>query len=93
MGPVETQLTARVLASSTISATALRDVLNAAMRGTAQANGAVIVDIHALANGPDRSAAGWYSANHWDLDPSGQDAFAAEIAAAGVTPLDLAMAR
>jgi hypothetical protein len=78
------------LERSTTSATALLDDLNAAMRETAEANGAVIVDMHAVGNGPDGAAAvpaGWFSAAYGDLNQAGQDAFAREIVSVGFAPV------
>lgn len=87
---------AEFLAASTTAATALLELLNTAMREAAQANGAVIVDMHGVANGADGSSAipaGWFSKDYGDLNQAGQEAFAAEIMRMGFTPLDPSLAR
>jgi lysophospholipase L1-like esterase len=78
------------LAESATGAALLLDALNAAITEAAEANGATVVDMHAVAHGPAGTAAipaGWFSAEYGDLNQAGQDAFAAEIMRLGFAPL------
>lgn len=78
------------LEASSAGATVVIAALNSAIAEAVSANGATLVDMHAVAHGPDGTAAipaGWFSAEYGDLNQAGQDAFAAEIMRLGFAPL------
>lgn len=78
------------LETSRPGAAAFIDALNAAIVEAAGAAGATVIDMHAVANGPDGTRAvpeGWFSKDFGDLNQAGQDAFAAEMLRVGFAPL------
>jgi lysophospholipase L1-like esterase len=82
--------TPEFMTASAEGAKAFIDALDEATTDVASANAATVVDMHAVANGPDGSKAvpaGWFSQEFGDLNQAGQEAFADEIMHIGFAPL------
>jgi lysophospholipase L1-like esterase len=78
------------LETSAAGAALVIDAINAAIADSAQAHGAILVDLHALGNGPSGTSplpAGWFTKDFGDLNQAGHDAIAAEMMRLGFAPL------
>ena len=79
-----------LLASSAADAAGFIDALNGAIAEVSAAHGATVVDMHAVAHGPEGTKGipdGWFSPDFGDLNQAGHEAFADEMMRVGFDPL------